>query len=134
MTAADERAAMVVLLRTGRRPWVEYADLIEERESVAAVLADELAPIADEIAPITDELAPSAQTTLFPEPRHRSTGGNEGPDYRKADPDRLITQARADLERWSSQGMHLVTLLDRGYPRTSGLSTTAPRWCSSPAT
>jgi DNA processing protein len=116
MTAADERAAMVALLRTGRRPWVEYADLIEERESVAAVLADELAPIADELAPIADEIAPSAQTTLFPEPRHRSTGANEGPDHLKADPDRLITQARADLERWSSQGMHLVTLLDRGYP------------------
>ena len=109
MTAADERAAMVALLRTGRRPWVEYADLIEERESVAAVLADELAPIAD-------ELGPSAQTTLFSDPRDRGTEGSKGPDHREAGPDRLTTQARADLERWSSQGMHLVTVLDRGYP------------------
>ena len=79
MTAADERAAMVALLRTGRRPWVEYADLIEERESVAAVLADELAPIADDApiahdAPIADELGPSAQTTLFPEPKTAAPG------------------------------------------------------------
>ena len=115
MTAADERAAMVALLRTGRRPWVEYADLIEERQSVAAVLADELVPVADD-APISDELAPSAQTTLFPEPKDPGTGGNTGPDHQDADPDRLITEAHADLERWSSQGMHLVTVLDRGYP------------------
>ena len=86
---------MVALLRTGRRPWVEYAELVEERGSVAAVLED--------------ELSPSAQTALFPGPRERGPQGN-------GDPDRLLTQARADLEHWSAQGMHLVTVLERGYP------------------
>ena len=40
---ARERAAMVALLRTGRRPWVEYAELVEERGSATAVLEEELA-------------------------------------------------------------------------------------------
>ncbi|MBV8218742.1 MAG: hypothetical protein JO325_09770, partial [Solirubrobacterales bacterium] len=57
MRAADERAAMVALLRTGRRPWVEYAELIEDRGSVERVLED--------------ELTPSGQTTLFPDPSDR---------------------------------------------------------------
>ena len=33
---------MVALLRTGGRPWVEYAELVEERGSAVAVLDDEL--------------------------------------------------------------------------------------------
>ncbi|HTT29711.1 MAG TPA: DNA-processing protein DprA [Solirubrobacteraceae bacterium] len=100
MTAADERAAMVALLRTGRRPWVEYAELIEERGSVADVLEE--------------ELGPGEQTTLFPE---HGTGPKTGTGPEgKADPDRLLRQARADLEHWSAQGMHLVTVLDRAYP------------------
>jgi hypothetical protein len=51
---------MVALLRTGRRPWVEYAELIEVRGSVAAVLED--------------ELSPSEQTTLFADPRDGGPG------------------------------------------------------------
>ena len=93
---------MVALLRTGRRPWVEYAELVEERGSVAGVLED--------------ELTPSARTTLFPDPRDRGPWGNGDPDQLNPDPDQLITQARADLERWSARGMHLVTVLERGYP------------------
>jgi DNA processing protein len=91
---------MVALLRTGRRPWVEYAELIEERGSVAAVLAD--------------ELNASEQTTLFPDPGTAATPGAETAP--NADPDRLLSHARADLERWRAQGMQLVTVLDRGYP------------------
>jgi DNA processing protein len=87
---------MVALLRTGRRPWAEYAELIEERGSVAAVLAD--------------ALRPSGQTTLFREdPEDPGTPATE-------DLDQLLRQARADLERWSGHGMHLLTVLDREYP------------------
>ena len=86
---------MVALLRTGRRPWVEYAELIEERGSVLAVLED--------------EQSPSEQTTLFPDPKDRGTAANDSPDQ-------LLSQAHADLERWSARGMNLVTVLDRGYP------------------
>jgi DNA processing protein len=93
---------MVALLRTGRRPWVEYAELIEDRGSVAAVLED--------------ELAPGEQGTLFPDPGDRGTPTNPGADRLDTDPEQLLTQARADLEHWSTQGMHLVTVLDRGYP------------------
>ena len=38
-----ERAALVALLRIGRRPWPHYAELIEEAGSAAAMLDQELA-------------------------------------------------------------------------------------------
>ena len=46
---------MVALLRAGRRPWVEYAELVEERGSAAAVFEDEL----------EREAAPDGQTSLL---------------------------------------------------------------------
>src|ERR1700733_6469621 len=42
MSAADERAATVALLRNGRRPWVEYAELLEEYGSALAILEQDL--------------------------------------------------------------------------------------------
>jgi DNA processing protein len=83
---------MVALLRTGRRPWVEYADLVEERRSAAAVLSEELTAQAD----------PAGQGTLLPAP--------------PPDPDRLLAEAQADLDRWEARGMRLVTLLEPDYP------------------
>lgn len=41
MTAPDERAALVALLKTATRPWHEYAEAIEERASALAVLEAE---------------------------------------------------------------------------------------------
>jgi DNA processing protein len=92
VTAADERAAMVALLRTGRRPWVDYAGLVEELSSAAAALQQEM----------RSEHEPGGQTTLL----------SNAP----ADAEDLTTQAAADLERWDAQGMRLVTVLDPGYP------------------
>jgi DNA processing protein len=99
VSAADERAAMVALLRTGRRPWVEYAARVEDRGSPMAVLEDEL----------RDEAAPSGQATLFPADTapHEATA---------RDPKNLIADARADLDRWAALGMRLVTVLDPDYP------------------
>jgi DNA processing protein len=95
VTAADERAAMVALLRTGRRPWVEYASLVEERGSIRTVLEQELA----------DQAEPGGQTTLLP--------------TAAADPAaaaKLLAQARADLAGWDADGIRLVTVLDPEYP------------------
>ncbi len=41
MTASIETAALVVLLRTGRRPWRQYAELVEADGSALSVLQDE---------------------------------------------------------------------------------------------
>jgi DNA processing protein len=41
MTTLTETAALVTLLRTGRRPWNEYAELVEDAGSALAVLADD---------------------------------------------------------------------------------------------
>jgi DNA processing protein len=90
VTAADERAALVALLRTGRRPWLEYAELVEELGSASKALQREL------------EAPPDGQTSLLP-----------------AEPlaeDELTARARADLDRWDAGGMRLVTVLDSDYP------------------
>jgi len=88
---------MVALLRTGRRPWVEYAGLVEERGSAAAVLEEELAASA----------APTRQTTLFADrPSCAATTAVAV----------LLDRARADLDRWSATGMRLVTVLEHDYP------------------
>jgi DNA processing protein len=101
VTPADERAAMVVLLRTGERPWAEYADLVEEYGSALTVLERE------------SGAAPDGQTRLFL--THGSTdstagGGDAGPTAAHLD------RARADLARWDAQGMRLVTVLESDYP------------------
>ena len=83
---------MVALLRTGRHPWVEYAARVEDRGSTMAVLEDELRDLAE----------PSGQTTLLSE--------------NAFDPQKLIADARAELERWAARGMRLVTVLDPDYP------------------
>jgi DNA processing protein len=89
---------MVALLRTGKRPWVEYAELIEERGSAAAVLEEELAGY----------VAPSGQTSLLDPP--------PPPDEAQRTADELLAQAGADLDRWSAEGMKLVTVLEPDYP------------------
>ncbi|MFZ0972117.1 MAG: DNA-processing protein DprA [Solirubrobacteraceae bacterium] len=98
MIAARERSAMVALLRTGKRPWVEYAELIEERGSAAAVLEEELA----------GSVAPSGQTSLLDPP--------PPPDEPQRTADELLAQAGADLDRWSAEDMKLVTVLEPDYP------------------
>lgn len=95
MSAGDERAATVVLLRTGRRPWVEYAAQLEDEGSALAVLEQDLSGQA---------AGRSAQTSLIPE---------TGP---AAAAEALLDRARADLSRWDAQGMRLVTVLDPDYP------------------
>ena len=101
---------MVALLRTGRRPWVEYAGRVEDRGSAAAVLEEELAAAA----------APTGQTTLFPD-RPDSTRTADGTTAERAV---LLDEAVADLDRWSTAGMRLVTVLE---PELSPESPRCPR-------
>ncbi len=86
MSQRTETAAMVALLRSGALPWQRYADLVEEAGSAVRVLADEAARIG-------------GQATLFP------------PDL-----ERLLNEARAEIDGWEAAGMGLLTVLDDGYP------------------
>ncbi len=83
-----QTAALVALLRVGKRPWPHYAELVEQRGSATAVLEEELAGVDQ------------PQTTLLP-----TTGQAE-----------LIAQAEADIAAWDSQGIRLVSPLDPDYP------------------
>lgn len=58
MTAAQERASVVALLKTATRPWREYADAIEQRASALAVLEAERGLLArDELDATATEIA-----------------------------------------------------------------------------
>ena len=48
MTSAQERAALVALLKTGAKPWRTYAALVEERGSALTVLEEELGLLASD--------------------------------------------------------------------------------------
>jgi DNA processing protein len=91
MASLNERAALVALLRSGTRPWQQYAELVEEAGSAIAVLTSE------------PEREHGAQETLFggPAPRHA---------------DEEIAGVCEEIERWERDGMRLLTVLDPGYP------------------
>ncbi|MDQ6806617.1 MAG: DNA-protecting protein DprA [Actinomycetota bacterium] len=86
MAGSVENAALVALLRRGKRPWQQYADLVEETGSAMSVLEDELA--ADSGAP-----------TLF--------GGEQRPE---------LEDAASQIAAWDAGGMRMVTVLDPDYP------------------
>jgi DNA processing protein len=90
-TTAPESAALVALLRVGRRPWHVYAELVEEAGSARAVLDRELE--ADE----------GGQTTLAP-----------------SDPEPHVNEAAADIDNWTAAGIRTITVLDPGYPENLG--------------
>lgn len=86
MNGARESAAVVALVRLGRRPGPCYAELIERRGSAEVALDAELGD-------------PSGQTSLLPE-----------------DPEPLIARAAQDIQEWRRRGFELVTVLDPTYP------------------
>lgn len=94
VTSEYEAAALVTLLRTGKRPWQQYADLVEEAGSAVAVLQDELATTADQI--------PGQASLPLPENRQ--------------DRHELLAATAAEIARWTAEGMELITVLDPGYP------------------
>jgi DNA processing protein len=86
VSAALESAAVVALMRLGRRSPREYAELLDQSGSALALMRAELAPAGD-------------QVSLLPE-----------------DPEPLVQRARADVDRWRQDGFALVTVLDPAYP------------------
>ena len=54
MGLLEETAALVLLLRTGAKPWQQYAELVEEAGSAMAVLEEEAGPQAQLFAPHPD--------------------------------------------------------------------------------
>jgi DNA processing protein len=61
VAVVSESAALVALLRGGKRPWQQYSDVVEAAESALAVLRQEQGLLADDAA--DDELA-SAERDL----------------------------------------------------------------------
>jgi DNA processing protein len=90
MTSLVESAALVYLLRSGRRPWQQYADLVEDAGSAIAVLADELTS--------ADGAIPGQASLISPEL------------------DQVLEPAAAAIAGWRGRGMDLLTVLDDSYP------------------
>jgi DNA processing protein len=88
MASPNESAALVVLLRSGTRPWQQYAGLVEDAGSATAVLSDERA----------------STHTLFEDPHDPNRVEGE------------VAEAKAEIEEWEREGMRLLTVLDPGYP------------------
>jgi len=86
MTVDPDTAALVALLRSGHRSHQDYVRLVEQAGSAQAVLDRELG-------------ADGAQAVLF-----------------AAEPPAGLDAARADVRAWLARGIHLVTVLDEGYP------------------
>jgi DNA processing protein len=97
MSSPVERAALVGLLRQGRRPWQVYAELVEGTGSALRVLEHEL------------ERDAVPQSLFDAEVR--------GPDISPwVDLTSVLDDAGADLAIWQREGIEVVTVLDLGYP------------------
>lgn len=81
---------MVALLRRAGRSPTKYAELLDAGPSPIALLRSEL-------------MEDGGQRTLLP-----------------PDPEPLLAQAHADLERWKAAGYRVLTMLDEEYPRNLG--------------
>ncbi len=86
MSSARDRAALVALLRAGRRPWREYVEAVERAGSALPALTDEL-------------MITEGQVSLLTE-----------------DPEPLLDRAATEIESWEREGLRLLTVLDGGYP------------------
>src|ERR1039458_2420839 len=86
MAPFSELAALIALLRTGTRPWREYADLVQDAGSALAVLEHERGRI-------------EASPRLF-----------------EPDDDFRLDAAAAEIAGWKAQGIRVLTVLDAEYP------------------
>ncbi|MDQ6745479.1 MAG: DNA-protecting protein DprA [Actinomycetota bacterium] len=92
MTAVSQAAALIALLRAGRRPWQRYAELVEDAGSALAVLGQEERDPPD-----------APQGALF--------GEQERPCATQ-----LLQEAQEDLRLWEQDGIRVLTVLDHEYP------------------
>ncbi len=111
MSPTTEKAALVTLLRTGRRTWKQYAALVEQAGSATAVLAAEQAAAEPPQLPAVDPLAlPAVDPPALP-----GLDDGDRPPSQPLDSDRL-TDVEREIERWSAEGFRLLTVLDPDYP------------------
>jgi DNA processing protein len=87
MSSAPERAALVALLRTGKRPWAEYAEVVAREGAALPAFEREL------------NAPDGGQVSLLLE-----------------DPEPLVARADTDIRAWKREGFELHTVLDAGYP------------------
>jgi DNA processing protein len=90
MIAPAESVALVTLLRSGRRSWPVYAEMVEEAGSAAAVWQRE-----------RELRRGGAQASLF----------GDGDEEQAS-----LEAAGAEIAGWEAEGMRLFTVLDPGYP------------------
>lgn len=93
MCSPVEKAALVALLRDGRRPWPVYAELVEETGSALSVLEQELEP--DHSPDVLFELDPGVT---------------------RVDITAALDGAAAELADWAGEGISVVSVLDANYP------------------
>lgn len=94
MPSPVENAALVALLRGGRRPWAAYAELVEESGSALRVLEQELE--REQTSEALFELEAKAPSV---------------------DISAAVDGAALELAAWASEGIGLVSILDEGYPQ-----------------
>lgn len=97
MSSPVEHAALVALLRQGRRPWQVYAELVEETGSALHVLEHELER-DDESERLFDPASVG----------HAATS--------RVDVSAALDEAAAELAAWRSEGIQVVTVNDPTYP------------------
>ena len=97
MSPPVEQAALVALLREGRRPWQVYAELVEETGSALRVLENELE---------RDERS----ETLF------DLEFADDADNARLDLSGALNEAGAELAAWRGDGIEVVSVLDLSYP------------------
>ncbi|MGE3414336.1 MAG: DNA-processing protein DprA, partial [Dehalococcoidia bacterium] len=93
MSDRYETAALIALLRRGGRIWHLVSDEIEERGSALAVLQGS-----------GEDSSGAADLTLFPA---------KADQQQDEDLDAIV----AEIDDWEAEGIHLVTVLDEGYPQ-----------------
>src|ERR1035437_4026199 len=86
MVPFSESAALIALLRTGSRPWREYAELVEDAGSARAVPEQERGRI------------------------------NASPRLLEPDDGFRFRTAAAETAGWKAQGIRVLTVLDAKYP------------------
>jgi DNA processing protein len=97
MSSPVEQAALVALLREGRRPWQVYAELVEETGSALHVLEHEL------------ERDDSSGTLFDLQLVGRIADA-------RVDVSGALDEAAAELAAWRGDGIQVVSVLDASYP------------------
>jgi DNA processing protein len=81
-----ETAALIALLRLARRAPGEYAELVETSQSALAALREEMTHDGPQVSLLTEDAEP------------------------------LVRQAQADVARWRTAGIEVLTVVDPRYP------------------